>query len=56
MSTKKTFTVNSDTISSGFQKFFGIFQASRLKIMSKAGQEYLNIPLLIAVHYRTAYL
>lgn len=49
MSTKKTFTVNSDTIRNGFQKFFSIFQGSRLKIMSRTDQEYLNIPLLIAV-------
>lgn len=49
MSTKTTFTMNSETISNGFQKFFSAIQESKLKISSKKGTEYINLPLIFAL-------
>lgn len=49
MATKKTYSINSRTITKAFQDLFNSFKSSRVKVSSKNGQEYLNISLLLAV-------
>ncbi len=49
MATKTTFSMNSENSSNGFQKVFDYIQASKLKVTSKSGKEYVNLPLLFAV-------
>ncbi|MEZ0450649.1 DUF4342 domain-containing protein [Sphingobacterium thalpophilum] len=49
MTTKTTFSINGKTITKAFQDLFESFRHARLKVSSKADQEYINISLLLAV-------
>jgi len=49
MATKTTFSMNSENSSNGFQKVVDYIQASKLKVTSKSGKEYINLPLLFAL-------
>jgi len=49
MSNRSTFEINTENLGKGLQNIADILQKSRLKISSKSGKTYINIPLIVAV-------
>ncbi len=49
MKTKSTFTINYDSITNTVKHIFDSLQASKLRIMSNKGKEYIKMPLIIAI-------
>lgn len=49
MANKTTFEFNGDNINNGFQKIGNIIQKSRVKVSSKNGKTYMNIPFIAAL-------
>lgn len=49
MKTRSTFEINYENISKGVEKIFDKFNKSTVRIVSKSGDEYLAIPLIIAI-------
>lgn len=49
MSTKKTFNMDSENLTNGFQKAFDAIQESTVRITAKSGKEYFSLPLLFAI-------
>ncbi|PRD57200.1 hypothetical protein [Sphingobacterium gobiense] len=48
METKKTYTLNSGSISDAFQKIIDWFQENKVSVTSKTGKEYIKLPFIIA--------
>ncbi|WP_437921651.1 DUF4342 domain-containing protein [Sphingobacterium sp. LRF_L2] len=49
MKTKTTFNVNSENVTSTFQKVIDSIQETRVVVSAKTGKEYMKLPLLIAI-------
>ncbi|GGH29515.1 DUF4342 domain-containing protein [Sphingobacterium alkalisoli] len=49
MKSKTTFTLNGENITKAFENTFDSVQSTRLKVTSKAGKEYFNLPLIFAL-------
>lgn len=48
METKKTFTVNSNSISNAFQKMIDWMQETKVSITAKTGKTYMKFPFIVA--------
>lgn len=48
MKTKQTYKVNSETVTSVFDKAFKWIQNTKVSISSKSGKDYMRLPFIIA--------